>query len=284
MPASNSKTKENTPQKWRIFFGSEMWSKIYSHPKVQEIPDLRSLLNETGNFEIAHDRVRSNEALFAVYQEFLQDVYAQLHHEICRWNYDGRPDAPNVYGWKPFFMDVIKESQYYFTLNQDIFVEKQYNCRNYLVKEHFCNTMESKQHFNGSRINTADAIRLPTEAAIMPEKEEAVKYVKLHGSYGWLSSNEGNAMVIGLNKIEHINSESLLKKYFQIFSREVLQLQKLLIIGYSFADMHINVILRQGVENGLRLYILQPSRKEPSSKIWVMNSGKKVSTDFSPIL
>ncbi len=46
-------------------------------------------------------------------------------------------------------------------------------------------------------------------------------YVKLHGSWNWYSSDGMKKMVIGRNKINQINTEPVLLRYFEIF-KEVL--------------------------------------------------------------
>jgi CO dehydrogenase/acetyl-CoA synthase epsilon subunit len=67
-------------------------------------------------------------------------------------------------------------------------------------------------------------------------------------------------MVIGRSKTKQIKNEPLLEYYFEIFEKVLSQDQRrLLVIGYSFSDEHINSIICKAVEkNGLKVYILSP--------------------------
>ena len=89
-------------------------------------------------------------------------------------------------------------------------------------------------------------------------------YIKLHGSYGWVSPNGGTQMVIGKNKADDINREPLLKWYAELFEEQIYEgNKKLLIIGYSFGDKHINDVLLKGVrEHNLGIYIINPTDPE----------------------
>lgn len=107
-------------------------------------------------------------------------------------------------------------------------------------------TLQTDNEFNGNTINLYPA---------------TINYVKLHGSYGWLSSIGSNGYVIGKNKEDQIAAEPLLSWYFSLF-RNVLSnpYRKLLIIGYGFRDTHINEILASSIKDfGLKLYIIYPS-------------------------
>lgn len=89
-------------------------------------------------------------------------------------------------------------------------------------------------------------------------------YIKLHGSFGWLSANGANAYVIGRKKNTQIIAEPLLFWYINLF-KEVLSVQgvKLLLIGYSFGDKHINnIIVNSVTQSGLRLFIISPLEQQ----------------------
>jgi hypothetical protein len=89
-------------------------------------------------------------------------------------------------------------------------------------------------------------------------------YVKLHGSFNWRSADGSDAMVIGHSKEEQINKEALLKWYSEMF-KDVLLVpnMKLMVIGYSFGDDHINKVIAEAVEKAnLRLYIISPERPQ----------------------
>jgi hypothetical protein len=86
-------------------------------------------------------------------------------------------------------------------------------------------------------------------------------YVKLHGSYGWKSSDGTEKMVIGLNKEEQIADEPLLLEYLNLFKKILSTAgRKLLVIGYGFGDEHVNRVIAESIKNhGLEVYILSPT-------------------------
>ena len=85
-----------------------------------------------------------------------------------------------------------------------------------------------------------------------------IHYIKLHGSYGWKSSDGLDQLVIGTNKESLIQREPLLSYYLKLF-RDMIQNggKKILIIGYGFRDKHINQMLLKGVEDhGLQIFLI----------------------------
>jgi SIR2-like domain len=85
-------------------------------------------------------------------------------------------------------------------------------------------------------------------------------YVKLHGSYGWKAHDGSMVMVVGQGKQGKIDKEPLLRWYLSLFEDVVNEGDKnLIVIGYGFADEHINNIIANAVhDHGLRLYIISP--------------------------
>jgi hypothetical protein len=85
-------------------------------------------------------------------------------------------------------------------------------------------------------------------------------YIKLHGSYNWADGPSGGPILImGGQKAISINQFPLLNRYHREF-RELLQRPdaRLMVIGYSFSDGHINTAIGEGVERGLKLFIIDP--------------------------
>jgi hypothetical protein len=66
-------------------------------------------------------------------------------------------------------------------------------------------------------------------------------------------------MVIGHGKEGQIAAQPILAKYFDIFQTALIgESRRLLCVGYSFSDDHINAAIRAGVKTGLQLYVLSP--------------------------
>jgi len=83
---------------------------------------------------------------------------------------------------------------------------------------------------------------------------------KLHGSVNWREQSGSRLLVLGGGKVETIGNSSLLSSYFEHFtSRLMAGGTKLMVIGYSFHDDHINkAIVRASNEAGLQIYLVEP--------------------------
>jgi len=66
-------------------------------------------------------------------------------------------------------------------------------------------------------------------------------YFKLHGSWNWWSADGEQMLVMGGNKLATIQGNPLLRWYHQQFQAYLSeQDSRLMVIGYGFADQHIN--------------------------------------------
>lgn len=84
-------------------------------------------------------------------------------------------------------------------------------------------------------------------------------YFKLHGSSNWMLPDRSDLMlIIGGNKVSGINSSPLLSWYHEQF-RRMLNGARVVIIGYSFTDDHINKDLMCAAATGARFFIIDPS-------------------------
>lgn len=154
-------------------------------------------------------------------------------------------------------------SGFIFTLNQDLFIEKN------IVK--FPETMlyeapapgnsikNDQYPFNHIRLDISynDFDKYKTEKQRSFDKPDPrLFYIKLHGSQDWFKDNTNPIMVIGHGKSERIAVEPLLNWYFDIFNNQLSKNDtKLLIIGYSFRDEHINQVI-YNYRNNINIYII----------------------------
>ena len=82
---------------------------------------------------------------------------------------------------------------------------------------------------------------------------------KMHGSTTWFDET-GQIMVMGYNKLTTIQSQQVLKYYYNEFERCLsLSSTKLVVIGYGFQDPHINTPIRRMISvSGPRMFIIDP--------------------------
>lgn len=84
-------------------------------------------------------------------------------------------------------------------------------------------------------------------------------YYKLHGSSNW-RDGDSTMLIMGGNKGPNIEKNFLLRSYRDRFTTALTQPDtKLVIIGYSFQDEHINKIIVEGCKAGLQLFLIDPA-------------------------
>jgi hypothetical protein len=149
-----------------------------------------------------------------------------------------------------------------FTLNQDALLEIQYLP---LVM----NGRWGRAHVPGLKYlgNFQPSGAIQDKIAIMEPNPAEFKlaaniqpYIKLHGSANWKDGSHGGYMLImGGTKTASIDKFEILKWYHREF-RQMLRRPdaRLMVIGYGFADEHINDAILAGLSKSLKLFIVDP--------------------------
>ncbi len=93
-------------------------------------------------------------------------------------------------------------------------------------------------------------------------RNERLVYIKLHGSSCWQTYDGKPQMVIGLEKERDIAREPILRSYLAIFKMVLTKTKRLLVIGYSFREDHINRAIALAMAEchnpNLELYVVSP--------------------------
>lgn len=245
------------------FLAREMWSKIFNNPSVQSNAKVREVLASDFDFESVYSTILRGDTYDEVDKKIMRDAvekaYKDLDGAVTQWSFNSsNPAGLNIYGLGEILALVSSKGSdqgCFFTLNQDLYLERNRNFRS-------PGAAFSLPFLTADNGNVSSVV-LPTEEELSPMKSRLnnTSYIKLHGSYGWTSSRGGNQMVIGKNKTSDIGQEPLLKWYLELFENAVYEdNKKLLVIGYGFADAHINDILLKGVrEHSLSLYVINPT-------------------------
>lgn len=163
-----------------------------------------------------------------------------------------------------------KGSGFIFTLNQDLFIEQnigRFIDIQYAVPIPGTEVKNNEHPFERQRYNITysnfDSFKENTNKEFN-KNDSRLYYIKLHGTYDWYNE-ETQIMVLGHGKNERINIEPLLKWYFDIFNEQIRKNDtRLLIIGYSFRDEHINQAIYEHREN-ISIYIINPQSLESFS-------------------
>jgi hypothetical protein len=156
-----------------------------------------------------------------------------------------------------------------FTLNQDTLLEQQYiphadqNVFQQsgqfpsLIAAYRPGIVRAHDSFTYGAVEDRIELYKPDESLTMIPRLQP--YIKLHGSIDIKQSDREMMLIIGGNKAASIARQPLLKWYGEIFQASLRSRgARLMIIGYSFGDAHINQMIFSGVEAGLQIFIIDP--------------------------
>ncbi len=254
---------------WGGQLASEVWSSLVGHLRVRTHVRLYKLLLDEPSFEVALGR--TSEPPFsatdrAELQQALSDTFVAMDREIARVDHD---PWINIYKVQELLFRFFgrrgdgNTEGYLFTLNQDLFFER------HLYNEHVAGAPggvlpglvpRPGQRWFGTNMGAFDTsfIMQPVADPIAQGRlQSQMNVIKLHGSFNWRSADGNDMMVVGTEKTGQIAAQPLLAWYAQVF-REVLSAGdvRLMIVGYGFADEHINVVIADAIEkHGLSVFI-----------------------------
>jgi len=136
-----------------------------------------------------------------------------------------------------------------FSLNQDLLLEK-----TYMAGGH------ARQVVRPGLGKVSDQCWRPDGQHSWPAGSSIQPYIKLHGSTDWEARAGDSLLIMGNAKSGAITNIPLLRWYHDEFERCLRHgTTKLMIIGYSFQDEHINeVIYSASRDCGLRIFIIDP--------------------------
>ena len=153
-----------------------------------------------------------------------------------------------------------------FTLNQDLLLEIHLNSTELLNP-----TIGKSPYFPGVkppenwRIGEGNSSNIDEVWSVDSQnisfESNAIPIVKLHGSINWKDESNDDLLVIGNNKYNYINQSPLLSKY-QKFFEDTLSTPdtRLMVIGYSFSDSHINnIIMSSWQRSNFGMFIVDPN-------------------------
>jgi hypothetical protein len=250
-----------------------LWNKIYTAKAVRDQTILIELLHKNEpDFETVYQEVidgdYSKDVKVAI-RSAVNGAFSSIDQDLL-FPYQ-LPDSPSI----QHVTDLVKEFRprhpdqrgYFFTLNQDLFVERHMLENAELHPLGIGGRPGFSGPYLGQRPLTRDELKaLPEEAALPAVRRNAEAYcrfgyVKLHGSQDWLDSRGWGVMVLGRAKEDMIAGEPILKWYLDLF-RAVLtdSAHRLVVIGYSFRDQHINRALAAAINDpGLDLVVISPT-------------------------
>ncbi len=259
------------------FLAKEMFSAIQGQDEIRRDQDLRELmLSGDLNYETIYDELVKSFGLkheqTVAFTNALQKAYQKMHEIICWENTDHRAwcaGACQHFIRRFCLAHDPKKRTFFFTLNQDLFVERFYSNDPVEISIRIP-PLSMGKWFNfqlGRELKKDDIAKLPDQAEVDRYKEKfwskgtgQFMYIKLHGSYGWRSQDGSDVIVTGHSKTEILNREPLLTWYLCLFKKALnYPERKLVVIGYGFGDKHINDTIADAMrDKGLRLHVVSP--------------------------
>lgn len=245
---------------WGGPLASEVLPRLLSCPEVDG--ELRTFIlkHESKGFEgilgLLQDEQRSSAAPIQRLVNFegaLVRVFRDLHQAYKGLSFNWSSDINRTVTQFLTRFDAI------FTLNQDTLLELHY------LNDNVC-LMSPDRRWDGWNVpgmqGRPDDEAFWTPAADGPKLHPRLQpYIKLHGSSNWRKAAGGSLLVMGERKQAAIAAEPLFAWSHETFAEFIGRPDtRLMVIGYSFRDPHINEAICKAVSGGnLKLFVIDPS-------------------------
>jgi hypothetical protein len=244
---------------WGGWLASEAFEYLLGCPQVDD--SLRSLLlqHKDKGFEAALEVLQAagaSDARLSKLEAALREMFEAMNRAFQSTKFNFRDEVRSTVTFFLQRFDII------FTLNQDC-----------LLEIHYFNDglfSEARGRWKGFVVPGMHRVGDPNWSnpaftkwkpsgeplAIPPDRQP---YIKLHGSSEWESGTTNN-LIMGGNKSAAIRQHPILAWGMQQFEERLSRPQtRLMVIGYSFHDDHINAVLMDAVAKAkTTLFIVDP--------------------------
>jgi len=266
---------------WKGWLATEIMEDLLG--RLSENAELSNLLRRVSSFEEALSQVqteyKSQQSAAAKgrldrLQGAILDTFGEMNRAFA-----GMPSMEFSNDMKFSVQKFLSKFDAIFTLNQDLLFELHYNIEIHAHPR--CNG----HHFPGMgprRPNpVVEAFPDGLSTVWYPMSDFRVEgdlqpIFKLHGSVNWRDRDGGQLLVMGANKQTTIREKQILNWYSDQF-KSYLEAPntRLMVIGYSFLDRHINeIIYRAWQTSQLKMFVVDPKglgvfNKHPQATIRV---------------
>lgn len=173
-----------------------------------------------------------------------------------------------------------------FTLNQDLLLETHYHPNVVSAKWTGITVPGMQPSYEAGHTGPAD----PTKLTWRPHGDPTIRgklqpYFKLHGSSNWEDESGEPVLIMGSAKSGAIERFPVLRAYHDSFRTMVGQPgAKIMVIGYSFQDDHINqVIYDASMKSGLGTFLVDPCGRDVLKDPKMANAMIKQKRDIEDI-
>ncbi len=249
---------------------ADVWALVFSHPDVRAQPRIHELLREQFDFEAVYQEVMTgsfHQSEQAAVNKAIEDSYDYIDSIVQNYTFNrNAPDINQVQTFLDAFAGSRERPGFIFTLNQDLFVERHfYNGTRPSLPYIPANQDWFTSNFSSRGSYLGNQVVLPAD--ISPSLSiigaDPLYYLKLHGSQNWWHASGTQSMVIGQGKDTRIVADKLLSFYAEVFKKVLLEgAKRVLCVGYSFRDPHINNVLADAARSGVEVFLLGPGSAE----------------------
>lgn len=194
-------------------------------------------------------------------QDAILQMFRDMDEAFCGTDFHFEFQNLMPYQVQPFLgrFDAI------FTLNQDALLERHYLSKGIVPGPRQWGGrnmpgLKSNGHIRYG-IGKSDLETWTPDESCFSVSSNIQPYFKLHGSSNWVDSDAQELLVMGGNKASIIDRYPILKWNHQQFKEYLSPSDtRLMVIGYSFGDDHINNVIREAVVGGnLGIFVIDPS-------------------------
>jgi hypothetical protein len=198
-----------------------------------------------------------DEVNFKIFNEKLALMFNAMRESFSAndFKFDDRNNSINKF---------LNRFEILFTLNQDVLLEKHYFIYGFNLKSpgrwngYEFPGLEPVPNANNAYPIDAASPRIPKKDGFRLAGNDTQPYIKLHGSHNWAATHRpGTLLISGGNKRTDIDASPIPSWYAQLFRETVCTSQaRLMIVGYGFADDHINEVLVEAAAAGALFFII----------------------------
>jgi hypothetical protein len=259
-------------------------------------PDIKKKIAhiEDSNYEEVYESITDDEKV--IYKELLLDIFKEI---------DSKLKIKNLSQIMKLFFNQAQYN-FIFTLNQDLLLERYFLSDSLVRQSEFRGNNEAikknldsiiRTNFSYTNYSLSNVVKHApnSNGCIQPgeyffddfvqvikfEKSCLPKigfnnYIKIHGSSNWEDSEGNNMLITGKSKKSLLKKHKVLQYSFAMLEKTLSIAElKIVIIGYSFTDQHINKVLLNSIKNGSKLFIIDPMKFDRFKKNLKMDSNDK---------
>lgn len=265
---------------WNGWLAGEVFEYLLGHPEILSSKKIHNVLWKYKNSGFENALYDLQVGQYVNQKEDLmkfENALIQMFSDMNQSFYDLPPFNQKLQNFFSQF-DAI------FSLNQDLLFEGHYHCGNSVSSSPYTKDGSTQIHINhgskwiywqmpgishpkitdGSTPHKKQIFEdtwTPDYASNFKIKNGYQPYFKLHGSSNWRTEDGQRLLIMGGNKADTIKMYEVLDWYQEKFHEYLLSPDpKLMVIGYSFRDKHINRLIKEAVEKqNLKMFIIDPS-------------------------